>query len=70
MKKLRVMVLVRQGLVPPDSIEGIDEKELADFTSRDELERAMRLFDSEFLTITKTIAVRPAFCGMLWRVFP
>ena len=29
MKKLRVLVLVREGLVPPTSMEGHDEKEIA-----------------------------------------
>jgi D-alanine-D-alanine ligase len=29
MKKMRILVLVREGLVPPDTIEGMDDKEVA-----------------------------------------
>lgn len=31
MKKLRVLVLVREGLVPPDTMEGYSEKEIAEW---------------------------------------
>ncbi|MCA9269907.1 MAG: ATP-grasp domain-containing protein [Planctomycetales bacterium] len=31
MKKLRVLVLVREGLVPPDSIEGLTEEQIDEF---------------------------------------
>lgn len=31
MKKLRILVLVREGLIPPDSVEGLDDKEVAQF---------------------------------------
>ena len=31
MKKMRVLALVREGLVPPDSIEGLDDKDIAEW---------------------------------------
>ena len=31
MKKMRVLVLVREGLIPPDTLDGHSEKEIAEW---------------------------------------
>lgn len=43
MSKLRVLVLVREGHVPPESIEGLDEKEIAPWKAEYDVCETLRL---------------------------
>jgi D-alanine-D-alanine ligase len=51
MKKLRVLVLVREGLVPPDSLEGHDEKDIAEWKCEFDVVSALRELGHEVQTI-------------------